>query len=117
MACNDIRIIYKNLLFIFFIITCHQIILSETLQLSSSEIFSTGLDELSEEHEKISLAHSNLRKKTKEDFLRAGNLAEFMGISTISGIHMPVPVNILFLGFNGDGKGNINISPNEIQVL
>ena len=44
-------------------------------------------------------------------FIEAGDLATFLKLRPITGIHMPVPLNIIFVGFEKDGNLHVNIPP------
>jgi hypothetical protein len=34
-----------------------------------------------------------------QEYLQAANLAAYLGLQTVDGLHMPVPLNVLFIGF------------------
>lgn len=57
-----------------------------------------------------------MRVSARQAFLNTSNLAEFLGVFPIEAIHMPVPINFVFVGFNGDGNMGVNYSSSELQT-
>mmetsp|Transcript_32185 Transcript_32185/g.96098 ORF Transcript_32185/g.96098 Transcript_32185/m.96098 type:complete len:1123 (-) Transcript_32185:516-3884(-) len=53
---------------------------------------------------------------SREEFLAADNLAEYIGLSRVNAVHMPVPLNFVFVGFEGDGNLDISYTVEELQV-
>jgi hypothetical protein len=47
-------------------------------------------------------------------FMTAPNIAHFLGLSAVESLHMPVPLNVLFLGFQGDGNLQLNIPESDL---
>jgi hypothetical protein len=60
----------------------------------------------------MTLAHA----PNPQAFLNTSNLAEFLGIVPVEAIHMPVPMNFVFVGFAGDGNMGVNYTSAELQV-
>ena len=46
---------------------------------------------------------------------RAGTLAAHLGLRPLEALHLPLPVNILLIGFNGDGEANLTLSEAELR--
>jgi hypothetical protein len=45
---------------------------------------------------------------------RAGNVAAHLGLRPVDGLHLPTPVNFLFIGFARDGHRNVSLSEAEL---
>ena len=39
----------------------------------------------------------------------AGTIANYLGLSAVESIHVPVPVNFVFVGFDGDGQRGLHL--------
>ncbi|KAG2435642.1 hypothetical protein HXX76_006844 [Chlamydomonas incerta] len=50
-----------------------------------------------------------------EEFLGNSTLAEYLGLHQIQSLHMPVPLNVVLVGFAGDGNGGVNVSQHELN--
>ena len=53
---------------------------------------------------------------TKATFVRAGNVAKYLGVSNVNAIVTSIPVNFIFLGFRNDGNLDLNLDSEELQV-
>lgn len=42
-------------------------------------------------------------------------LAEYLGLHQIHSLHLPVPLNVVLVGFAGDGNGGVNVSQHELN--
>lgn len=82
-------------------------------------MFAEGIDRLAWDTDDLArlekLHNSNLKDSDKPDFLKAGNLATFLGLHSIRSVHMPIPLNFIFVGFHADGHLKVNISHTELQ--
>ncbi|KXZ55672.1 hypothetical protein GPECTOR_2g1222 [Gonium pectorale] len=52
---------------------------------------------------------------SRQEFLASANLAEYLGLAPVESLHLPVPLNVILLGFAGDGNGGVNISLPELN--
>eukprot|EP00210_Caulerpa_lentillifera_P000043 g42.t1 len=52
----------------------------------------------------------------REQFLKSTDLASYLGLTPVSGLHLPVPVNVITIGFKQDGYREISIKPEELQA-
>lgn len=81
----------------------------------TNELFSSGQEGLewdSDELQRIRQLHQK-SFNDKPDFLKSKNLADYLGLSRVDAVHLPVPVNVLLVGFDGHGNKNVNISGEE----
>ncbi len=49
-------------------------------------------------------------------YIDAGSIGNYLGLSPVRSLHMPVPLNILLIGFNGDGEAGVELAPEELQA-
>lgn len=49
-----------------------------------------------------------------QDYLQSPNLAAYLGLHPIDALHMSVPLNLVFIGFQGDGNSKVDISGDEL---
>lgn len=49
-----------------------------------------------------------------QEYLRSSNLATFLGLTPVDALHMPLPLHIVFIGFQGDGNMRVKISAEEL---
>jgi len=45
----------------------------------------------------------------------SGSVAAHLGLRPIDALHLPLPVNVLLIGFGGDGEGNVTLSEEEVR--
>eukprot|EP00958_Prasinococcus_capsulatus_P012106 scaffold1206_cov388-Prasinococcus_capsulatus_cf.AAC.6 len=48
-------------------------------------------------------------------YARAGNVAKYLGVSSVNAIVVSIPVNFIFLGFRNDGNLDLNLDSEELQ--
>ncbi|GIL57470.1 hypothetical protein Vafri_12700 [Volvox africanus] len=80
-------------------------------------LFHAGDDSLSWEHDEYTRVR-NLHSKdfnNVEEFMGSVNLAEYLGLTPVESIHLPVPLSVVMVGFNGDGNAGVNISISELN--
>jgi hypothetical protein len=84
-----------------------------------AELFHRGDDALlwsSDDLQRVRHLHSkNFKADSKEQVLASHNLAQYLGLSKVEALHMPVPLNIVLVGFSADGNLQVNISTAQIQ--
>ncbi|GFH10603.1 uncharacterized protein HaLaN_05944, partial [Haematococcus lacustris] len=51
----------------------------------------------------------------KKAFQAAPDVATYLGLPVVEALHMPVPLSIVFVGFQGDGNMDIDISTDQLQ--
>ncbi|KAG1665506.1 hypothetical protein FOA52_009768 [Chlamydomonas sp. UWO 241] len=51
----------------------------------------------------------------REEFLQSDSLADYVGLERVDAIHMPVPLNFVFLGFDGDGHLDVTYTTAQLQ--
>ncbi|RLN09843.1 uncharacterized protein C2845_PM11G04070 [Panicum miliaceum] len=49
------------------------------------------------------------------NFTRAGNIANYMSLAEVDSIYLPIPVNFIFIGFDGKGGHEFNLEPEELE--
>lgn len=49
------------------------------------------------------------------NYTRAGNIANYLELSEVVSVYMPVPVNFIFIGFDGNGNQGFNLGPEELE--
>ena len=85
--------------------------------------FSTGPWSLSWDSDELTRVRELHRRSfdDPEAFSKADDLASYLGLSLIDGIHLPIPVNVLLIGFDdasddpSDKHPGVEIRPDEIQ--
>lgn len=83
-------------------------------------LFHRGDDALSWSNDDLSrlrdLHTRNFKADSKADALASGNLAKYLGLSPLEALHMPVPLNIILIGFMGDGNLQVRVKVGPHQV-
>ncbi|CAN6272643.1 unnamed protein product [Urochloa humidicola] len=54
-------------------------------------------------------------KKGMLNFTRAGNIASYMSLAEVDSIYLPIPVNFIFIGFDGNGGHEFKLGPEELE--
>ncbi|CAO2038395.1 unnamed protein product [Urochloa humidicola] len=54
-------------------------------------------------------------KKGMLNFTRAGNIASYMSLAEVDSIYLPIPVNFIFIGFDGKGGHEFKLEPEELE--
>uniref|UniRef100_A0A0D9YS37 DUF7906 domain-containing protein n=1 Tax=Oryza glumipatula TaxID=40148 RepID=A0A0D9YS37_9ORYZ len=54
-------------------------------------------------------------KKALLNFTRAGNIANYMSLAEVDSIYLSVPVNFIFIGFDGKGGHEFKLGPEELE--
>lgn len=49
------------------------------------------------------------------EFLGSPSLADYLGLSPVESLHLPVPLNVILVGFAGDGNAGVNITLPELE--
>lgn len=85
---------------------------------NSGQLFSTGTHALSWDSDELTRVRALHTRNFNdpETYQKHSNLALYLGLSPITGIHLPVPVNIILIGFHHDGNKKIQIRPEELKV-
>ena len=47
-------------------------------------------------------------------YLRSGSLARYLGLDVVRSVHVPVPVNFVFVGFDGDGHLGLHLDHDDL---
>ena len=47
-------------------------------------------------------------------YLRSGSLARYLGLDFVRSVHVPVPVNFVFVGFDGDGHLGLHLDHEDL---
>ncbi|XP_044471632.1 uncharacterized protein LOC123200512 isoform X2 [Mangifera indica] len=61
------------------------------------------------------LESSTLGKMGALNFSRAGNIATYLKLMEVDSMYHPVPVNFIFVGFEGKGNQDFNLHPDELE--
>mmetsp|Transcript_38308 Transcript_38308/g.85303 ORF Transcript_38308/g.85303 Transcript_38308/m.85303 type:complete len:1048 (+) Transcript_38308:131-3274(+) len=82
------------------------------------KLFHAGFDALAWDSDELTRIRQLHAKdfSDKQAFLDARNMADYLGLSPVEAMHMPVPLSIVFIGFAGDGNMNVNVTTAEIQT-
>ncbi|KAK7247640.1 hypothetical protein RIF29_42527 [Crotalaria pallida] len=54
-------------------------------------------------------------KVSAVNYTNAGNIANYLKLQEVDSIHLPVPVNFIFIGFEGKGHQEFKLLPEEIE--
>ncbi|GAX80726.1 hypothetical protein CEUSTIGMA_g8161.t1 [Chlamydomonas eustigma] len=76
---------------------------------SGSKFFDESITWDNDELSRIRVLH-NKNFFDKEEFNKHSNVAEYLGLSPVEAIHMPVPLTIVFVGFSNDGNMGVDVS-------
>ncbi|KDP45840.1 hypothetical protein JCGZ_17447 [Jatropha curcas] len=49
------------------------------------------------------------------NYTRAGNIANYLGLQEVDSMYLPVPVNFVFIGFEGKGNQEFKLHPEELE--
>eukprot|EP01117_Protostelium_nocturnum_P014041 TRINITY_DN5306_c0_g1_i1.p1 TRINITY_DN5306_c0_g1~~TRINITY_DN5306_c0_g1_i1.p1 ORF type:complete len:903 (+),score=257.42 TRINITY_DN5306_c0_g1_i1:38-2746(+) len=52
----------------------------------------------------------NEEEEGKKEWIEAGNLAKYLQLEEMNGISLKVEMNVIFIGFNGDGQSKLNLN-------
>jgi hypothetical protein len=53
---------------------------------------------------------------TRSSLALGTSLDEHLGLRPVTAVHLPVPLNFVFVGFKGEGKQNVELSAKEVLV-
>nr|XP_010927142.1 uncharacterized protein LOC105049253 isoform X1 [Elaeis guineensis] len=49
------------------------------------------------------------------NYTKAGNIANYLKLSEVDSIYLPIPVNFIFIGFEGKGNHEFKLGPEELE--
>lgn len=58
---------------------------------------------------------SNNGKMEMVNYTNSGNIANFLKLSAVDSIYVPIPVNFIFIGFEGKGNHEFKLGPEEME--
>ncbi|CAL1408617.1 unnamed protein product [Linum trigynum] len=61
------------------------------------------------------LASSNPAKMGLINYTKAGNIANYLMLQEVDAMYLPVPVNFIFVGFEGKGNRDFKLNPDELE--
>lgn len=61
------------------------------------------------------LKSSSPAKASALNYTKAGNIASYLKLMGVDSLHVPVPVNFIFIGFEGKGNQDFNLHPEELE--
>ncbi|XP_073277260.1 uncharacterized protein [Primulina huaijiensis] len=61
------------------------------------------------------LESSDLGKLSIVNYTKAGNIANYLKLLEIDSVHLPVPVNFIFIGFEGKGNQEFKLNAEELE--
>ncbi|KAL3036263.1 hypothetical protein AAZX31_01G000800 [Glycine max] len=61
------------------------------------------------------LKFSSHGKLSAFNYTNAGNIANYLKLQEVDSIHLPVPMNFIFIGFEGKGSHEFKLLPEEIE--
>ncbi|CAI5950783.1 unnamed protein product [Closterium sp. NIES-65] len=50
-----------------------------------------------------------------DHYVKQGNLAEYLGLKAVRAIHVPIPVNLIFIGFNASGDHGMRMREGDMR--
>ena len=50
-----------------------------------------------------------------QTYVRSGNLAAYFGLHPVRSLHLPVPLNLVFVGFQGEGNLEVKFTEDELR--
>uniref|UniRef100_A0A1J3G1V8 DUF7906 domain-containing protein n=1 Tax=Noccaea caerulescens TaxID=107243 RepID=A0A1J3G1V8_NOCCA len=50
-----------------------------------------------------------------ENYTKAGNIASYLELMEVESVYLPVPVNFIFIGFDGKGNQEFKLLPEELE--
>ncbi|XP_057806569.1 uncharacterized protein LOC131021402 isoform X1 [Salvia miltiorrhiza] len=80
--------------------------LKEKSRFWSESVMRTGFDDLES---------SNPSKFDTANFTKAGNIANYLKLLEVDSMYIPVPVNFVFIGFEGNGNQDFKLNPEELE--
>lgn len=89
-----------------------------TLDLNPGHLFSSGSSALSWDSDELArIRFLHIRSfNDRKHFLASRDLASYLGLNRVNGLHLPVPVNIILIGFQNDGNREISLKSEDLQV-
>ncbi|CAK8533839.1 unnamed protein product [Lathyrus sativus] len=66
-------------------------------------------------HDFDDLKYSNHGKASAINYTNAGNIANYLKLQEIDSIYLPVPINFIFIGFEGKGNQGFKLLSEEIE--
>ncbi|XP_021744392.1 uncharacterized protein LOC110710407 isoform X1 [Chenopodium quinoa] len=66
-------------------------------------------------HDFDELESSSPGKSGALNYSKAGNIATYLKLQEIDSMHFPVPVNFIFIGFEGSGNQAFSLQPEELE--
>lgn len=61
------------------------------------------------------LESANNGKMGVLNYTKAGNIANYLKLLEVDSMHLPVPVNFIFIGFEGKGNHEFKLHPEELE--
>ncbi|KAK1269427.1 hypothetical protein QJS04_geneDACA014029 [Acorus gramineus] len=61
------------------------------------------------------LESTNPNKMGMLNYTRSGNIANYLKLSEVESMYLPVPVNFIFIGFEGKGNHEFKLGPEELE--
>ncbi|XP_020220501.1 uncharacterized protein LOC109803372 isoform X1 [Cajanus cajan] len=61
------------------------------------------------------LKFSSHGKLSAFNYTNAGNIANYLKLQEVDSIHLPIPMNFIFIGFEGKGSHEFKLLPEEIE--
>ncbi|KAG9450142.1 hypothetical protein H6P81_010107 [Aristolochia fimbriata] len=75
----------------------------------SEDVISGDFDDLE------SSVPSGSEKMSLLNYTRAGSLASYLKLSEVESMYLPIPLNFIFIGFEGKGNQGFKLGPEELQ--
>eukprot|EP00850_Spirogloea_muscicola_P002609 SM000010S04247 [mRNA] locus=s10:531434:539424:+ [translate_table: standard] len=48
-------------------------------------------------------------------YVKAGNVASYLGLSQVDSLYLPIPINFVFVGFSGEGNHGLGLGEEELS--
>jgi hypothetical protein len=58
---------------------------------------------------------NEVKKEAKANYTKAGYLGYYLKLEEIDAVHIPIPINLIFVGFNGEGNQDIKLGQAELE--
>eukprot|EP00201_Polytomella_parva_P009127 CAMPEP_0175064242 /NCGR_PEP_ID=MMETSP0052_2-20121109/15210_1 /TAXON_ID=51329 ORGANISM="Polytomella parva, Strain SAG 63-3" /NCGR_SAMPLE_ID=MMETSP0052_2 /ASSEMBLY_ACC=CAM_ASM_000194 /LENGTH=448 /DNA_ID=CAMNT_0016330543 /DNA_START=24 /DNA_END=1367 /DNA_ORIENTATION=+ len=89
----------------------------QSQRVSTRNLFGTGSNSLSWDNDELSKVKNMFRRgfDDEQEFSSSGNLAAYLNLDPVEALHLPLPLSLLFIGFDGEGNRQIQLSNADLQ--
>lgn len=89
---------------------------SSSKYVHSKAFFEGGEDSLAWDSDDLNEVRKLHEQKFDDEqtYMQSFHLADYLGMHMAEAVHMPVPLNLIFIGFSGDGNMDLNITKEDL---